>query len=165
MNSSDLINNFLNNLGKIKGILIILALFMLISPFSGDFNYFSRLISNLKLNWNGFVNLSGFNPINFSISAFMLQIEYFIEYIFPRFWGYDNLFFIRILLKFPSLILFIISSFVIAKLIKIVYKIRESEEFFFYIHLFNLPILYSVIVQGTNEIFPITFFFISRAAV
>lgn len=146
----------------IKALIFSLAIYILIAPFTGLFPLQGNLIVYFKDNLNGFQGLPlNINPIFLTIEILMYQIELLLEYLFPLFWGTNNYFFLRFILKLPLFIFFFLDAVLVKKIIQLEYNDSVISNFAFTIQLLNLPLIYTSFILGTSESFAFFLFLAS----
>ena len=144
---------------KIKSCLFLLALFCLVSPFSG----FLELHSNLIIYFNSnFASINKFptniNPIFLILEFFMYELNLLLSFLFPNMWGPANYQFLRFLFKLPLFVAFILIAFLTEKIVSKELNNNELASKTFYFQLFIIPLIYTTFILGTSE--SITIFFI-----
>lgn len=145
-------NHILENQSKIKAILLVFAIFSIISPFSGYLELHSNLISYFKSNLLVIkqfpINL---NPIFIILEFLMYELNGLIGFLFPKLWGPNNYFFMRFMLKLPLFVFFILIPFLVEKIVLLELKDEHLASHAFYLQMFNLPLMYVTFFLGTPE--------------
>ena len=149
---------FLRNSGKIKAILLLIAFFSIISPFTGLLELQSNLVIFFNDNFAGISKFpSELNPIFFIIEYMMYEINLLFEFLIPNLWGTENYIFLRFLFKLPLLFFFILNAILIEKIITNEFNDNRLASNAFYIQLFNIPLIFTTFFLGTWESIAIFF--------
>lgn len=152
-------NSVVENVEKFKAILIVFSFYILLGPHSGIFDENVLNIFNLKKNWLSISDISiDIHPIIFSFNIILYQLAYIFEFLFPKLWGSENYFFVRLLFKLPLMISLVVSAFLLQTICKNISKNEKLSNLTFYFQLFNLPLLYSIIILENTVIIPFTLF-------
>ncbi len=154
-------NQINSNQSRIKTILLVFAIFCLISPFTGYLELHSNLISYFQNNFSSINQYPlNINPIFMLLQFLMYELNSLVEFIFPKLWGQQNYFFLRFLFKLPLFISYVLIAYLIEKIIYIEFKDEQLAIRSFYIQLFNLPLMYTTFIMGTPESLVIFFMLI-----
>lgn len=155
----DKFSYFLSQNGiKIKALLLLIAFFCVISPYTGLLNLQSNLV--IYFNSNA-MNIHKFprnlNPIFFMLESSMYELNLLLEFFFPKLWGSENYNFLRFLFKLPLLFFYILDAFLIEKIIAKEWSSERLASKAFLIQLFNIPLIFMTFFLGTWESIAIFF--------